>query len=106
MVMGDGQQLARALGWASIGLGLPQLLAPRAFAQWVGFSGDTDSRAITRIVGLRELTAGVGLLTRPRPVGWVWSRVAGDMMDLALLARGLTSTTTHKNRVAMATVAA
>src|SRR4051794_41878850 len=38
-----------------------------------------------RLMGIRELTQGTGILTRPRPTMWLWSRVAGDAVDLSLL---------------------
>jgi uncharacterized membrane protein len=40
-----------------------------------------------RTYGVRELAAGIGILSQERPVNWVWSRVAGDVVDLATLAR-------------------
>jgi uncharacterized membrane protein len=97
--------LATALGWFSIGLGLTQLVAPRGFARFIGVSDDDRNCTLVRMVGLRELTCGVGILTRPRPAGWVWARVAGDAMDLALLGSALTSDSTEKDRVAAATMA-
>jgi uncharacterized membrane protein len=54
-------------------------------------------------MGLREITAGIGILTTRRPAGWVWSRVAGDAMDLALLGTALASKDSDKGRVAAAT---
>lgn len=102
--MADKQRLARGLGWFSIGLGLPQLLAPRQFAQAIGASGDSDSQFLTRLVGAREIVAGIGILTRSRPVGWLWARVAGDAMDLALLSGALAAPGTQKNRLAAALV--
>jgi uncharacterized membrane protein len=71
-----------ALGWLSIGLGLGALLAPRAVSSAIGMAGHTS---ILRAVGLRELVSGVGLLTQNDRTPWLWSRVAGDAMDLALL---------------------
>lgn len=38
------------------------------------------------LLGLREIATGIGILSQPRPAGWVAARVAGDVMDLALLA--------------------
>jgi len=80
------------LGWFSIGLGLFQLVAPRTFAQFIGVREDErDNITIVRVVGLREIMGGVGIFTEPRPVGWVRARVAGDMMDMALLDSALMS---------------
>jgi hypothetical protein len=81
----DKDSLTRFLGWFSIGLGTTQLLAPGAMSRLVGASGHGASRKVMRLVGARELTQGLGILTRPRPTAWVWSRVAGDGLDLALL---------------------
>lgn len=78
--------LSRGLGWFSVALGVAEILAPRALDRAIG-AGVHPS--ITRLCGLRELAAGVGLLTQPNPEPWLWSRVAGDAMDLALLASGM-----------------
>jgi uncharacterized membrane protein len=76
------------LGWFSIGLGLAQLLAPRQVARWIGADqDDATTCAALRGVGMRELTCGVGLLSKSRPEAWAWARFAGDIMDLALLGR-------------------
>jgi uncharacterized membrane protein len=52
-----------------------------------------------RALGLRELAAGVGILSRRRPAPWVWARVAGDLIDLGLLTAALGSRHTRKPRV-------
>jgi uncharacterized membrane protein len=77
----ERDSLARFLGWFSIGLGTAQVVAPRALCKLVG-GGDAR---LMRLMGLRELGHGAGILTRPRPTGFVWSRVAGDALDLGLL---------------------
>jgi uncharacterized membrane protein len=100
-----GERLAGFLGWFSIGLGLTEILAPRDFARFIGVSEDEENRKVVRLVGLRELATGVGILLRPRPAGWVWGRVAGDVMDLALLGNALTSDAPRRDRVAAATAA-
>jgi len=79
---------ALGLGWFSIGLGLAQLIAPRQMARLIGADEDDPSTwATLRAVGVRELTCGVGLLSERNPAAWAWARVAGDVMDLALLGR-------------------
>jgi len=77
--------LARGLGWLSVGLGAAALLAPRRTAQTVGLP---DHGVTVALVGTRELLTGVGLLSPTNPTPWLWGRVAGDVMDLALLAVG------------------
>jgi uncharacterized membrane protein len=94
--------LARGLGWFSIGLGIAELAAPRDLARSIGVS---DHRLLLRAVGLREIVTGLGILTRRRPAGWLWARVAGDMMDLALLGTVLNSADGRRGRVTAATAA-
>jgi uncharacterized membrane protein len=79
------EQRALGLGWFSVGLGLAQLLAPRQVAQLVGIEDDERTCLTMRALGVRELTCGLGLLSETRPAAWAWARVAGDVMDLALL---------------------
>ena len=92
----------RTLGWFSIGLGLAELLAPRGLSRLIGVH---DHRPLVRVLGLREISSGVGILTRPRPRSWLWSRVAGDAMDLALLGAAFRSYRGRRVRLAAATAA-
>lgn len=102
---GDGQGLANALGWFSVGLGLAQLVAPGGMARLVGISDDSKNRNLMRMLGLRELTSGVGILSRKGQMPWMWSRVAGDVMDLALLGNALSSEKNERGRTIAATAA-
>ncbi len=90
----ERDQLAKFLGWFSVGLGATQLAAPRALCRLIGASDEGRSPLVMRAVGLRELTQGGGILTRPRPTSWLWSRVVGDALDLSLL--GLVAAKTDK----------
>jgi uncharacterized membrane protein len=90
------QRIAHRLGWFSIGLGLAEVLAPRALGRAIGV-GYGPWRGITfRAFGLREIAAGVGLLSRRRPAAWMWARVVGDAFDLAWLGAALG--THHRGR--------
>ena len=102
---GDGERLARALGVFSIGLGLAQILAPHGVARAIGLDDDDENGRTMRAVGFREIAAGVGLLTRPRPAAFAWGRVTGDAMDLAMLGRAFNSRRNDRNRVAVAAAA-
>jgi uncharacterized membrane protein len=73
----------QTLGWLSIGLGVATLLAPRPVSRATGLQG---RESLLRLVGARELASGVGLLTQQQKRPWLWSRVLGDIMDLALIA--------------------
>jgi len=80
-------RLADALGWASSVLGAPMLLTPRRFLRTIGVADDGNAVAWTLGVGVREHVATLNIVfNRQRRVG-MWSRVAGDTMDLALLVQ-------------------
>ena len=103
----DKDSLAQFLGWFSLALGTAQLVAPRQFCRLVGAPDDGLAPAAMRLIGTRELTQGMAILARPRPTVWLWSRVAGDGIDLTLL--GLTAArngTRRRTAVALASVAA
>lgn len=102
---GGEARLARGLGWFSIGLGLAQIGAPRTVARLIGVPDDGETRTTMFAIGLRELTSGIGILSRPNPAPFLWGRVGGDIMDLALLGKELTSETAGRTRVAVATAA-
>ena len=75
-------RLGMGLGWFSLALGLVELVRPALVSRHAG----VPFRPRTlRALGLRELASGTGILFRPHKPGWLWSRVAGDAMDLALL---------------------
>jgi len=76
---------ARGLGWFSLGLGALEVLAPAQLARLIGVADTPRNRLALRAMGARELAAGTGLLVRRRPGRLLWSRVAGDVIDLALL---------------------
>ncbi len=78
------QKIAHALGWLSIGLGAAILIAPRRVAQAIGV---THRHNLLQLVGVREIITGIGILSEDRPARWLWGRVAGDAMDIALLSR-------------------
>ncbi|HYD32774.1 MAG TPA: SRPBCC family protein [Azospirillaceae bacterium] len=82
---GGGNGMVRAIGWVSLGLGLAGVAAPRRVARMIGAGESDDSRDALLAVGLREIASGIGILSRPQSAGWLWARVGGDVMDLALL---------------------
>lgn len=99
------ERRAKGLGWFSIGLGLAELAAPGTVARLIGVNDDEETRNTLFALGLREITSGIGILTKPRTAGWVWTRVGGDLMDLALLGKALGSDDSDRTRVAVATAA-
>lgn len=95
----DDRQLTQALGWFSIGLGLVELIAPRALGRAIGVG---DHPAIMRMLGAREIASGLGMLSERAPRAWAWSRVAGDAMDLVLLGAASNSADAKPERIALA----
>ena len=96
------QSLARGLAVFSIGLGLAELLAPRKVARLIGLPDDHDN--LLRALGARELAAGIGIM-QGNPGTFLWARVAGDAMDLGLLAAGLNSDRHDRRRLSIAIAA-
>jgi uncharacterized membrane protein len=82
-------RLARTLGWASLGLGVVQLAAPRTVSRLSGVDDSASGRMMVPMVGLREIVHAAGILRGRHPTRWVWTRVAGDAMDLTTLGRAL-----------------
>jgi hypothetical protein len=84
------ERLTRGLGWFSIGLGAAQVLTPSGMDRAVGVRDNSRNRSVMAGVGgARELAVGVGILSRRRPKSWLWARVAGDVLDLAMLGRAM-----------------
>lgn len=79
--------LVRGIGLFSIGLGVAELVAPGRIAKPLGLDG---KEGLIRAFGLREIGSGIATLsTDPQPA--LWSRVAGDLLDLATLGWGARS---------------
>lgn len=87
------RKVARALGWASIGIGLTEILAPRFLSKKMGI-GEHD--LLLRTMGAREIAEGIGILSARADsaalTAGVWSRVVGDALDLSLLGFAAAST--------------
>lgn len=92
-------RLAQGLGWFSLGLGLAEIAAPGRLLGAIGVDDGGRSRSTVRALGARELASGLGILTMPRRPATLWSRVAGDAMDLALLGWALGSKATSRQRL-------
>lgn len=90
---------SQALGWFSVALGSAELLAPRTLGTLIGVE---DRPWTLRALGVRELVSGAGILAQPQQPAWLWSRVGGDAMDLALLGLAL-SGRRPRGRLALAT---
>jgi uncharacterized membrane protein len=100
-----GESSADFLGYFSLGLGLAEFLAPHAINKIIGIKHpDERSLMTTRLMGLREIGHGIAILTNQHPEKAVWSRVAGDALDLALLGRTFANPDNDRGRTAFATL--
>lgn len=95
---GAADRLARGLGWFSIGLGLTELFAARSLTRTLGMQGQ---EALVRAFGARELAGGVLSLAVEKQVG-LWSRVAGDGLDVATLMTALRDDNPKRGNVGIA----
>jgi uncharacterized membrane protein len=101
----SGNQAAVGLGLLGLGLGLGELFAPRALARILGVRRGPLTTGLIRGLGARELVSTSGLLAGRRTKGWLWARVAGDVIDLALLGAALRRSPENRRRVAGALAA-
>ena len=98
----SGKRLAKGLGWFSVGLGLAELLAPRAIAN---ISGVSKTRTgLIRLYGLRELASGIAIFSQQKPTEAMWSRVAGDALDLVSLGVACSAPDAKRGRITFATI--
>src|SRR5437588_4358681 len=97
------KRLAQGLGWFSIGLGLVEVIAPRALGRLIGVRKHTT---LVRLFGFREIANGIGIISTRRPAGWMWARVAGDAMDLACLSAAVAATGRRRRTRGVAATAA
>ena len=98
-----GESLADFLGVFSIGLGLAQFLAPEGMSKICGIKDAEGNKSLMRALGAREISHGVAILSRQQPEKAVWSRVAGDALDLALLGKVIANPENHRGRALFAT---
>ena len=93
------KRLAVGLGWFSVGLGLAELAATGPLTRWLGVE---DHAKLVRAYGLREIAAGVGILTQSKIAPHLWGRVAGDAVDLASLGAALRDEDGNRRNLAIA----
>ncbi|HEX6576495.1 MAG TPA: SRPBCC family protein, partial [Gemmatimonadaceae bacterium] len=103
-VASEKDPVTNFLGWFSIGLGLAEVFAPQAVARLIGID-EEEHKTLLRAYGVRELAAGFGILTRPKPTYWMWNRVIGDAIDLRSLQNAMSSDGNDNSRLKMAALA-
>lgn len=92
---------ANGLGWFSIGLGITEIVFARKLSRSLGIR----SAALVRAFGVRELIAGIGVLSSGRKGPWIWGRIAGDMLDMGVLGAALSRRNRKRDKAAIAMAA-
>ena len=87
------RQIARALAWVRIGIGVSAIVAPELPARpWVGRSDAATVKTLGRALGGRDVALGLGVLvadaTRQPERAWVLAGALADALDV--LATSLT----------------
>ena len=96
------RNLVKGLRGASLGLGVTEIMAPRKVAAMSGVPDNRRSRSTIRALGVRELGHAAALYFGPSQL--VWTRVAGDAIDLAALGAGMSNRAASRARGAAAAV--
>jgi len=96
-------KLAKGLGVFSIALGLAEAIAPAKMGELIGVSN--RYRGFLPLLGLREIAHGIGIMSQTKPTESVWSRVAGDAIDLVYLGAAFAGKENNKRRLTGATLA-
>ena len=90
-------ELSKGLGLLGIAAGAAKLLAPKQLADWLGIDG---AEPVIRACGAREVLSGAALTALPSPEPFLWTRVVGDVADIAGLSLAM-SRSRHPERVGM-----
>jgi uncharacterized membrane protein len=95
-------RLATGLGWFSVALGCSEVMFPRQMARLIGVPDTPGTITTLQGYGAREIATGLAILSQPDRPTWLWSRVAGDALDLATLASFMGSSQSDRARTALA----
>ncbi len=93
------KKLAKGLGWFSVGLGAFELFGAERLGRMLGLEHRTG---LLRLFGLREIATGIGIFLSDESASWLWGRVAGDALDLAVLATALRGENQRRRNAALA----
>ncbi len=91
----DDHRLARALGWVSIGGGLAVGAAPGPVLNAFGLG---ERPTLGRLLGVRDLVIGTGLLLGQNKAAWCRARGIGDALDVVLIIGGAAAGAFRRDR--------
>jgi hypothetical protein len=81
----DEHRLARMVGWVSLGLGLALVASPARTVKQLGMG---ERPTLGRLLGVRDLVLGAGLLRGESEATWLRARGIADALDAALILGG------------------
>ncbi len=91
----DEHGLARALGWLSVGIGVVVVAVPGPVMKAIGLG---DRPNLGRLLGVRDLVLGTGLLLGHNKAAWCRARGIADALDVALIAGGASTGAFRRDR--------
>lgn len=84
----DVHKIARGIGWLSIAVGLQLVVAPRSGTRNFGMG---ERPILGRVMGVRDLVIGAGLLRGEDTRTWLLARGINDAVDAAIIVGGAAS---------------
>jgi hypothetical protein len=81
----DERRLARMVGWVSLGLGTALVASPARTVKQLGMG---ESPTLGRLLGVRDLVLGAGLLRGESEATWLRARGIADALDVVLILGG------------------
>ena len=99
--LGAADRMAKALGWFSIGLGLTELIAAERITRALGMEG---KETLVRAYWYQCPVRSGGRLSPDKHLG-LWSRVAGDGLDIATLMTAMRHDNPKRDNVGIALAA-
>ena len=91
----DEHKLARGIGWLSVAVGLQLVVAPVSGTRGFGMG---DRPALGRVMGIRDLVVGAGLLRGEDTRAWLIARGVNDAVDAAIILGGAATGAFPRNR--------
>lgn len=84
----DEHKLARGIGWLSLVVGLQLVVAPKGGTRRFGMG---ERPTLGRVMGVRDLVVGAGLLRGGDTRTWLMVRGINDAVDAAIILGGAAS---------------
>ena len=87
--------MARGIGWLSVVVGLQLVVSPGIVSRGFGMG---ERPVLGRVMGIRDLVIGAGLLRGEDTRAWLMARSISDAADAAIILGGAASGAFPRNR--------